>query len=608
MEEYLNEKASFGSSHTAAKPWRLIVITALLLVMTIAAAAASCYVYYVIHPYENYDRILPNVYCAGVELSGMTQAEAKQAIEEAFREPVHSLRVVLPDCEYTFQPEQKGLTLNSESIASRAYAYGRSDRSAYGIFKAFRRAKGTEYRMDPETALEYSKEDVEALSRTISQETYIAPTESQVSCDPETHTVSLLLGTPGRRIDPQTVYEAVCGAFDELSFEDVTLSYDKVEIDLDAVESMCRSAAYDYHLFPVHPQAYADAENHAIALTMGTRGWKLDGDALYSLAEDAVNGESYGTVELAMEPIEPREADISGPCEALAAEPTEPYYYGGSVLEGSPGYTLDWDAAAELIAGASYGESIVIPMTEVAPKRTAAEIQAVLFRDRLGSCNTDHTSNSNRTNNLILACKAIDGTVLNAGERFSFNGIVGERTASKGYLPATVYVGTESTEQLGGGICQVASTIYDAALYAEMEILSRAAHTFFVTYVPGGLDATVYWGALDFSFRNSTEYPVRVNAWVSGGQVHVTLDGTKTNDHVVELKSVHLSTTPYSTVYVNDSSKPKGYEKETTYPYTGYSYEAYQNIYDGNGNLLESNYLGYSSYSKRDRVITVGTG
>ena len=608
MEDYLNEKAAYGRAHPAAKPWPLIVITALLLVLTLAAAAASCYVYYVVHPYENYDRILPNVYCAGVELSGMTQTEAKQAIEEAFREPVHALRVVLPDCEYTFQPAQEGLTLNSESIASRAYAYGRSDPSAYGIYKAFRRAKGTEYRLNPETALEYSKEDIETLAGTISRETYIAPTESQVTYDPETHTVSLTLGTPGRRIDPQTVYQAVCGAFDDLDFTDIPLSYDKVEIDLAAVKDMCRSAAYDCHQFPVHPEASADEEAHAIFLTMGTQGWKLDGNALYDLAEEAVQTESYGTVELAMEPIEPREADISGACESLTMEPTEPYYYGGTVLEGSPGYTLDWDAAAELMAGAGYGETITIPMTEVAPKRTASEIQAVLFRDQLGACSTDHTANSSRTNNLILACKAINGTVLNAGDRFSFNGTVGERTSSKGYLPATVYVGTESTEQLGGGICQVASTIYDAALYAEMEILSRAAHTFFVTYVPGGLDATVYWGALDFSFRNSTEYPVRVNAWVSGGQVHITLDGTKTNDHVVKLQSVHLGTTPYGTVYVNDSSKPKGYEKETTYPYTGYSYEAYQNIYDGNGNLLESNYLGYSSYSKRDRVITVGTG
>ena len=77
---------------------------------------------------------------------------------------------------------------------------------------------------------------------------------------------------------------------------------------------------------------------------------------------------------------------------------------------------------------------------------------------------------------------------------------------------------------------------------------------------------------------------------------------------MVKLSSTCLSTEPYSTVYERDSSLPAGYEKETTYPYTGYTYEAYQYIYDGNGNLLETNYLGKSKYDKRDRVITIGTG
>lgn len=186
--------------------------------------------------------------------------------------------------------------------------------------------------------------------------------------------------------------------------------------------------------------------------------------------------------------------------------------------------------------------------------------------------------------------------MINAGEVFSFNDVVGERTAAKGYRTATVYVGTESKEETGGGICQVASTIYDAALYAEMEITSRSEHTFFVTYVPGGLDATVYWGSLDFCFRNSTEYPIRINASVSGGYVHISIDGTKTNDHVVKLSSTQLSSTPYGTVYEYSSSLPSGSQRETVSPYTGYSYEAYQYIYDGSGNLLDTVYLGKSSY------------
>lgn len=90
--------------------------------------------------------------------------------------------------------------------------------------------------------------------------------------------------------------------------------------------------------------------------------------------------------------------------------------------------------------------------------------------------------------------------------------------------------------------------------------------------------------------------------------MHISIDGTKTNDHVVKLSSTQLSSTPYGTVYEYSSSLPSGSQRETVSPYTGYSYEAYQYIYDGSGNLLDTVYLGKSSYKKRDRVITVGTG
>jgi vancomycin resistance protein YoaR len=341
---------------------------------------------------------------------------------------------------------------------------------------------------------------------------------------------------------------------------------------------------------------------------MGILGWKLNGNALYELLQASVEQEDYTTVTLDLDPVEPAEIDITEAYRELACDPTEPYYASGSIVEGTYGYTLDWEAAINQILEADYGDTLSIPMTPVAPKHTAEEFRAVLFRDRLSSYSSPHTANANRTNNLTLACNAINGTVINPGETFSFNGVVGERTAAKGYREATVYVGTESKDELGGGICQVASTVYDAALYAEMTITSRACHTFFVTYVPGGLDATVYWGSLDFAFRNDTEYPIRVNASVSGGYVNISIDGTKTNDHVVKLSSTKLSTTPYETVYEEDSSKPSSYREETTYPYTGYTYEAYQYIYDGNGNLLETNYLGKSTYQKRDQVITIGTG
>jgi vancomycin resistance protein YoaR len=585
-----------------------IILTSVFLTLAVLLVAVTVYVYLVIHPYGDFDKIMPNVYCAGLNLGGMTKQEAQSAIEDALRDTEYQVKLILPDGEYTFQPTQEGVTLNGSQVAQRAYDYGRSDTSAYGIYRAYQNAEKTEYRLTAETGLSYSQEDIETQTAQIAQDTYIAPTESTLDYDQDTHTVSVTLGTPGRSISQETIAAAVTEAFDSLDFSDITLEYDPVEIDMDATKALCYGAAETYDVDPVDPEITANETEHAIDLTMGTQGWDLDSRALYVLAQQAVAQQVYGTVSVTMTAIEPEQVDITEAYKELACEPTEPYYSGGTVYDGTYGYTLDWDTAVAEIRAANYGDFLEIPMTPVAPEQTADEIRAVLFRDRLSSFSSPYTSNADRTHNLELACKAINGTVINAGGTFSFNSVVGERTAAKGYRAATVYVGTDSKEELGGGICQVASTVYDAALYAEMEITSRDNHTFFVTYVEGGLDATVYWGSLDFCFRNSTDYPIRVNASVSGGYVTISIDGTKTNDHVVKLSSTKLSTTPYETVYEEDSSLPTGYQKETTSPYTGYTYEAYQYIYDGSGNLLATNYLGKSTYKKRDRVITVGTG
>ena len=167
------------------------------------------------------------------------------------------------------------------------------------------------------------------------------------------------------------------------------------------------------------------------------------------------------------------------------------------------------------------------------------------------------------------------GIVLNSGATFSFNTFVGERTPEKGYRKAIVYADGEEEADDGGGVCQVASTLYNAALYAEMEIDDRMEHRFVVTYVPAGLDATVYWGVQDFCFTNTTDYPIQIHASVSGGQVHISIDGTDDYGHTVRLESSQVSS-----------------DSETV------SYQAWQVIYDSYGDLIERRDLGVSTYDR----------
>ena len=134
-------------------------------------------------------------------------------------------------------------------------------------------------------------------------------------------------------------------------------------------------------------------------------------------------------------------------------------------------------------------------------------------------------------------------------------------------MGAIVYLdGGKSESEEGGGVCQVSSTIYECVLLANLQVTERAPHMFEVTYVPRGQDATVYWGQLDFKFKNNTGYPIRIDASVSGGYVHIALVGTKEDkdyDHVT-LTYQQLATKPWKTVGVTSENAPKSDEIELT--------------------------------------------
>ena len=133
------------------------------------------------------------------------------------------------------------------------------------------------------------------------------------------------------------------------------------------------------------------------------------------------------------------------------------------------------------------------------------------------------------------------------GETFSYNKIVGERTIEAGYKEAPIYVNGRIEDGLGGGICQITTTLYNAALYANLEILERSNHQFIPSYANASRDATVVYGAIDFKFKNNREYPIKITCSVSNGIANFKIFGLKTeNDYVVELSSRITKTTATS--------------------------------------------------------------
>ena len=204
------------------------------------------------------------------------------------------------------------------------------------------------------------------------------------------------------------------------------------------------------------------------------------------------------------------------------------------VIPGAWGYHFDTEKAQALVENAGFGETVYIPMEFEEPEIYGDK---VYFRDVLGYCETKHTDDANRNNNLRRACESMNGVVLQPGEVFSYNDTLGQRTKENGYLRAGAYSGWELVQSYGGGICQGSSTVYCAALYADMEIVHRRNHGYRVGYMEPGLDATVNWGGPDFQFRNSSHFPIKIAAEVSDGYVKVTILGTEDRDYYIEMET-----------------------------------------------------------------------
>lgn len=274
------------------------------------------------------------------------------------------------------------------------------------------------------------------------------------------------------------------------------------------------------------------------------------------------------------------------------------------------GYSIDPDLAAQLLQDAQYGDTLQIPFAKVNPAVTEEDILSTLFQDILGQCSTPYSGSdtNNRNTNLGLACEKIDGLILLPGETFSYNQTLGERTKENGWKPAGTYVNGLTVDTYGGGICQGSTTLYNCVLQADLKITECYPHGYISSYVEPGLDASVNWPTADFKFVNTTDYPIKIEAYRREGKMTMRLYGTDTKNYYVKMSYRILGTTAYKTVYeeVDPDNNPKNYKdgQELVSPYTGYRVATYKNRYDKETDeLIETKLERDFTYSTRDRVL-----
>ena len=194
------------------------------------------------------------------------------------------------------------------------------------------------------------------------------------------------------------------------------------------------------------------------------------------------------------------------------------------------------------------------------------------------------------------------------GEEFSYNKTLGERTVAAGYKMAATFSGGKVVDGIGGGICQISSTLYDAVVMANLDVTVRRNHQFVTSYVPAGHDATVVWGSQDFKFKNTRKYPVRITATVQGGVATVQVWGLKEEvEYDITIETKKISTIAYTTQYIQDASLPAGEQKVVQNGSNGRKVEAYK-VKRLNGKVVSTTLLSKDTYNAMKKIVHVGTG
>ncbi|BBF44791.1 vancomycin B-type resistance protein VanW [Lachnospiraceae bacterium KM106-2] len=252
--------------------------------------------------------------------------------------------------------------------------------------------------------------------------------------------------------------------------------------------------------------------------------------------------------------------------------------------------------------------SVSAVMNNSVPKYKKADLEEC--NDVLGTFSTTyHDSSANRANNLANGAKLINGAIIYPGETFSAYAYLNPFTAENGYTTAGAYNQGKVVDSIGGGVCQVSTTLYNAALHAELEIAERAPHSMAVSYVRPAMDAAIAGTYKDLKLKNNQETPVYIEAYTSGRTITFTIYGkeTRASNRTIKFESETVQTIqPGKEVVTKDKTLPEGYRKVTQSAHVGYKANFYKIVYV-DGVQVERIKLNSSSYAAEPAYVTVGT-
>lgn len=364
----------------------------------------------------------------------------------------------------------------------------------------------------------------------------------------------------------------------------------------------------------VNPSYYIEDTN--LIINQGIDGISVKKEELKELILKSILDRKYANIKnedynmpitIPVEDTKAPDIDIEKIYSEVKREPQDAYFelepY--QIFPDLDGIDFDVEKAKEEIK--EYKEEYSIPLIITKATKSIDDLGTEAFPYLISSFSTKYdASNINRSTNLAIATNKINGKVLMPGEVFSFNKIVGKRTVEEGYKDAKIYADGGVVDGLAGGICQISSTLYNAVLLANLEIVERRNHSYPTSYVSVGRDATVVYGAIDFQFKNSRNYPIKIEASVKNGIAEFKIHGMQEeNEYEIKLIPITTSSIPYATQYVPNPTLAPGQQIITQNGHAGYKVTTYIEKRLA-GVLVSKEVLSNDTYSPMKTIVNIG--
>lgn len=504
-------------------PWAVLV-TVLAVVVTLGAVEVAA----------TSGRIHQGVSVAGVKLGGMVPSKARIVVEERLAERVAGPVIVVSDEEsWTVTAADIGLTFDYDASIAQAMAVGRDG----GAFKALSdRVVSWVTGVDLDAQPEADPTLLTAFMDKVAKGTDVAAKNATVDVDGTD--LSVVSSKPGTALQRPLLTNQILRAFlGEDRRVQAPVAVDEVDVtDAEAAEAL--KVAEQMISEPVE-LTYKDKSWEFTPKQIA--GWlefvRSDAASGAAPAQSAVPGPDTKGVTL-VATVSPKKASklVTGKVGAdlgRAAKDASFKTDNGAVtiVPSQTGVGPDLEKLAvdldAVLKNPNADRTVVLETAVSQPEITTEDARAMGIRGRISKYTTTYSpSNRPRVNNIHRLGDALDGTLVAPGETFSFNGSVGERTAAKGYQEAPAIVNGTLVPQLGGGICQVGTTIFNAVFRSGLPVVERRNHSFYISHYPAGRDATVSWGGPDFKFKNTTDHWVLIAVSYTSGSITIALYGT----------------------------------------------------------------------------------